>query len=145
MKCEGSSVVGGNTRDPFRFAGYADLHAAASTWQPVSCDGVIVAKIKRGNFFALIAASWRHACAIDNATPAFVTVKPNEDVFLRVDEHDIIGEPRILILSSVPPDLARKDIRWLPYIPAKILTSTVNPADPRAPEEPKFKTRQQNQ
>jgi len=60
---------------------YADPHVAASSWQPVSCDGVIVARIKRGNFFALTVASGRHACAIDNGPPTFVVIEPNQDVF----------------------------------------------------------------
>ncbi len=87
---------------------YADPHAAASSWKPVSCDGGVVAKIKDGYFFALKVSSGRHTFAIADGTPTFVNLNANQDLFLRVDEHIIIGEPKILILTSVAPDLARQ-------------------------------------
>jgi hypothetical protein len=125
---------------------YADPHAAVSSWQPVSCDGGVVAKIKKGTFFALTMASGRHTCAIADGTPTFVVVDPHRDIFLRVEEYVVVGEPRVLLLSRVAPDLARKEMRWLPYIPVKkVLASNVSVADPRTPEEPKFENRQKDQ
>jgi hypothetical protein len=70
---------------------YADPHAGVSSWQSVSCDGSVVAKIKKDNFFALTLPSGRHACAIADGTPTFVVVEPNDDIFLRVDENVVVG------------------------------------------------------
>lgn len=83
--------------------------------------------------------------AIADSTPRFIG-ESGQDIFLRVDQHLTIGEPRVLILTPVASGLARQEMRWLAYIPRKkALASNVNMDDPRTPEEPKFGTRQPDQ
>jgi hypothetical protein len=74
--------------------------------------------------------------------PAFVDVRSGEDFFVRLDWNSEVGRPAIPVLQTVPPDLARKEMRFLSYINAnKVLASPVSKTDPREPPQLRFKRR----
>jgi len=125
---------------------YAQHETAARSWRPISCDGKFVAKIKRGTYFALNVAPGRHVLSGENGVPAFVDVRAGDESFIRLEWVREIGEPATLVLGNVNPDVARKEIRFLLYIDVKqVLSPSVSKADPRTPQEPHLKTRDETQ
>jgi len=124
---------------------YAQQETAARSWRPILCDGAVVAKIKRGTYFLLNTAPGRHVLSREKGVPVFVDVRAGSESFIRLDWQMEIGEPTTPVLSSVPPDVALKEMRFLLYIDAKqVLSTSVSMADPRTPPEPRLKARDES-
>ncbi|HZQ54163.1 MAG TPA: hypothetical protein VFB14_18315 [Bryobacteraceae bacterium] len=117
------SVQFGRPQDLGRIYVYAERETAARSWRPISCDGAVVAKIKRGTFFAVNVKPGRHVLSYGNGVPAFVDVATGQETFLRLDYQVEIGEPATQVLSKINPDLARKEMRFVIYIDAKAARS----------------------
>lgn len=121
---------------------YAESDTAARSWRPISCDGTLIAKLRRGTFFAVNVAPGRHVLSDEKSVPAFVNVGAGEESFVRLDWVFHVGEPATSILSIVRPNQARKDMIYLPYIDAnKVLSASVSKIDPRAPPPLRLKRR----
>ncbi len=121
---------------------YAVQLTAAHSWVPISCGGVVVAELKRGMFFAISAPPGRYTLAAGNGVPAMVDIRPEEEVFVRLDWRMESGRPDIPVLVVVRPDLGRKQMNWLSYLSAKkIFSNSVSKKDPREPAQLRLKRR----
>lgn len=121
---------------------YAQRETAARSWRPISCDGAVVAKIKRGTFFAINARPGRHVLNDAKGVPVFVDVTAGREVFVRLDWQIEGGEPAAPVLVAVNADVARNEMRFVTYIDPKEALSTLVPkTDPRASPELHFKRR----
>ena len=121
---------------------YAQSPTAARSWLPVSCDSAVVAKLKRGTFFAVEVTPGRHVLELStgNGVPVSVDVLPGEEAFVRLDWHFDRDAPAIPLLQAVEPARARTEMINLRYIdPGKVLSRLVPKADPRGP--PRFQKR----
>jgi hypothetical protein len=103
-----------------------------------------MAKVKQGRFFAMKVKPGRHTLATENGGPLIIDVEKNKDSFVRLDwEYRMDGAP-IPVLSAVEHTQARREMRHLSYIDtSKILASSVPKTDPRDPEQPQFKKREE--
>ena len=112
---------------------YARVDAPARTWFPISCDGVVVAKIKRGRFFAVSVAPGRHVLSDEKGVPVGVDVRSGEETFVRWDSLAIeVGKPPMSFLEVLSRSAARRDMIELTYIDAdKVLSRSVPKTDPR--------------
>jgi hypothetical protein len=127
--------------EPGRVFVYAQFSAPGHGLHEVQCDGTPLARIKRGTFFAVNLPSGRHIFTAENTAPAVIEVRPGTDSFLRF-EANVLAEAARAFLLSTSPDLAHRDMRYLKYIAAKwALSDSVPRQDPRPPEEPHFRTR----
>lgn len=95
---------------------YAQRETAARSWRPISCDGAIVAKLKRGTFFAINVSPGRHVISDAKGVPLFVDVIAGRDFFVRLDWQIEVGEPAIPVLSRVNARVARNEMRFVTYI-----------------------------
>jgi len=121
---------------------YAQSSTAARSWLPISCDSAVVAKLKRGTFFAVEMAPGRHVIDLSagNGVPVSVDVRPGEEAFVRLDWHFERDNPVIPLLQIVRPDVARIDMLSLRYIDSgKVLSPLVPKSDPLGP--PQLKSR----
>jgi hypothetical protein len=124
---------------------YAQWEAPVRSWNPIFCDGVVVAKIKRGTFFALNVTPGRHLLARKNGAPTIVNMKAGTEMFVRLDQQVRVGEPTVQVLDTVPQVVAPKEMRFLVYIDAKqVLSPSVSKADPRPPKEMHLKRRDES-
>lgn len=124
---------------------YAQWEAPVRSWRPISCDGVAVAKIKRGTFFVLNVAPGRHLLTQKNGGLTIVNVIAGTEAFVRLDQQVEIGEPTVQVLDIVPRVVAPREMRFLAYIDAKqVLSPLVLKADPRPPKEMRLKRRDGN-
>jgi hypothetical protein len=64
---------------------YVQAETPARSWFPILCDGTMVAKLKRGRFFAINVAPGRHLLGAKESLPVFVTAESGEDSFVRVE------------------------------------------------------------
>ena len=125
---------------------YAQRETPVRSWRPISCDGTVVAKIRRGTFFEVNVAPGRHGLSERNGVPLFVEVKAGAESFVRLDQEIEIGEPPAPVLSNVPPEVARSEMRFVLYIdPKEVLSPSVSKSDPTAHREPQLRTRDENQ
>ncbi len=121
---------------------YAQLETPAGSWTPISCDGTVVAKLKRGKFFAVNVAPGRHMLSEEKGIPVFVDAHSGEDSFVRLDWHIEVDKPVISVLQVVPPPQARDEMRYLVYIDAgKALSRSVPKKDPREIPRPRLMRR----
>lgn len=128
--------------DPARIYVYAQRNTAARSWLPVSCGTSVVAEIKQGTFFALSLAPGRYALFVKNGVPLPVDVHSGEESFVRLDWQYEIGQPPIPVLVKVGPAEARGDMKFLSYVSARrVHSSLVAKNDPRPPVEPRLRTR----
>ena len=113
---------------------YAQLETPAGSWIPISCDGTVVAKLRRGRFFAINAAPGRHMLSDEKGVPVSVDARSGEESFVRVDWRMEVGGPAISVLQVVPPSAARSEMIYLTYIDAsKVHSKSVSKKDPREP------------
>jgi len=120
---------------------YAQFDSAASSWLAVSCDNAVVAKVKRGRFFAVDVAPGRHVLSIWKAVPVVVEVRAGQEDFVRLDWHYEVFEPSIPVLHAVQPDQAHTEMLNLAYIDGnKAVSKSVPKADPRRPPQLKLRT-----
>lgn len=121
---------------------YAQRETPARSWLPISCDSTIVAKLKRGSFFAVNVAPGRHVLSDEKGIPVFVDARSGEESFVRLDWHMDVDRPAIPMLRVVPPTYARKEMMYLRYIDAgKVLSRSVPKADPRELPQLRLKRR----
>lgn len=123
---------------------YAQWESPARSWRPIFCDGIAVAKVKRGTFFALNVPAGRHLLSQKNGVPTIVAVKAGTEIFVRLDQQIETGEPAVSVLDVVPRAVAPKEMRFLMYIDAKqVLAPSVSKVDPRPPKEMRLKRREE--
>lgn len=116
---------------------YEQMETPASSWIPISCDGIIVAKLKRGKLFAVNVAPGRHMVSDEKGIPVFVDVRSGEESFVRLDWHIEVDKPVISVLQLVAPPQARNEMKYLVYIDAgKVLSRSVPKRDPREISQP---------
>lgn len=110
---------------------YAQRQTPVRSWLPISCDGAVVAKLKRGTFFAVNVASGRHLLSNEPGVPVFVDVRSGEESFVRLDWNFDVGRPVISELHVVLPPQARREMINLTYIDSsKVLSRSASKADP---------------
>jgi hypothetical protein len=116
---------------------YAPFETPARSWLDVSCDGEVVAKLKRGTFFALTVPSGRHVLDIGaKGVPAVVDVAADEDLFVRLDWSYYRDRPPVPVLGVVDSDQARKEMIAVRYVDVdKVVSDSVAKADPREPSK----------
>lgn len=130
---------------PARIYVYADRNTVARSWRPISCDGTVVAKLKRGTFFAINVAPGRHVLSDGKSVPAIIDVRSGEETFVRLDWVFLEGEPATPVFSKVAASVAARDMIYLPYIDAnKVLSISVSKTDPRTPPQLRLKTRDES-
>jgi hypothetical protein len=121
---------------------YAQLETPAGSWIPISCDGTVVAKLRRGRFFAVNLAPGRHTLSDEKGIPVFVDARSGEESFVRLDWHIEVDKPGISVFQVVPPPQARDEMRYLVYIDAgKALSRSVPKKDPREQPQPRLMRR----
>jgi len=131
------------SQDSARIFVYAQRESAARSWRPILCDGILVAKLKRGNFFAINVPPGRHMLSVANGVGTFVNATVGNDSFVRLDSQIEIGESPALVMGKVDPAVARQEMRFVLYIdPKQVLSTSVSKADPRPPVEPRLKSRE---
>jgi len=121
---------------------YAQELTEARSWIAIQCDGVAVARITRGKFFAVNVTPGRHTLASETGVPVVVDVHAGEDSFARLDWHFEIGRAPVAVLHLVQPEAAHQELKFLSYIDkSKIMAPSVSKSDPRDWLEPRLKTR----
>jgi hypothetical protein len=125
---------------------YAQRETAVRAWQPIWCDGSLVAKIRRGTFFAINVDPGRHVFTLEKSVPAIVDVKAGDESFLRLDSKVELGQPTVLLFYNAPAKVAAIEMRFVVYIDAKqVRSGSVSRIDPRAAPEPRLKARDTEQ
>jgi len=116
---------------------YVQTETPARSWFPVWCDKAVVAKVKRGRFFALNVAPGRHMIREEKGVPVFIDVGSGDESFVRLEwRNGDTGGPALPIWQAVPPSEARQDMTCLTYIDAdKALSKSVPEQDPRGPPQ----------
>ena len=129
-------------QDLARIYVYAQRQTAARSWLPISCDSAVIAKLKRGTFFAINIAAGRHIINEENGIPVFVDARPGEESFIRLDWNFKSGRAPIPEFHLVRSTEARKELNYLTYIDAnKVLSKLVSKSDPREPSQLRLKRR----
>ena len=119
---------------------YVQQETPARSWFPVSCDGITVAEIKRGRFFAINVGPGRHMLSEEKGVPTFVDARSGRDSFIRLNWHIEVGQRPIPVWEIVDAASACRDMLTLTYIDAaKALSKSVPKKDPRGP--PRFTRR----
>jgi D-alanyl-D-alanine dipeptidase len=114
---------------------YARRSTDARSWLPVASDDVVLAKIKRGFFFAFDAPPGRHTLSIERGVPATVDVRSGVDSYVRLDWVIEDGQPPVPALSAVAQPYAQDEMRFLSYVDGRhIAAASVLRADPRPPD-----------
>ena len=113
---------------------YVQQETPARSWFPVSCDGIMVAEIKRGRFFAIDVAPGRHMLSEEKGVPTFVDARSGRDSFIRLNWHIEVGQTAIPVWEIVDAASARRDMLDLTYIDVgRVLSKSVPKKDPRGP------------
>jgi len=74
--------------------------------------------------------------------PAVVELHSGEKTFVRLDWNFEVGRSPIPVLSTVRPDQALKEMKYLSYIHAgRVFSGSVPKSDPREPDQPRLKSR----
>ncbi|MGI9070321.1 MAG: hypothetical protein ACR2JB_03065 [Bryobacteraceae bacterium] len=121
---------------------YAPREMRARSWLLMLCDGTVVAKIKRGTFFAINVTAGGHILSARNGVPSFVAVGAGDESFVRLDWQIEIGEQPTLVFDNVPAGVARNEMRFVVYIDSKqVMSSSVSKTDPRPTPELHLKRR----
>ena len=121
--------------DSARIYVYAQRETPARSWLPISCDGTVVAKLKRGRFFAITVTPGRHTLSDEKGVPVVVKARSGKDSFVRLEWlNGDVGGPSLPVLQVVSPGQAHDDMLSLAYVDAsKVLAKSVPKADPRKP------------
>jgi hypothetical protein len=89
---------------------YAQRSTAAHSWLAIACDDVVLARIKRGFFFAFDAPPGRHTLSVDHGVPATIEIHPGVDSYVRLDWVMEVGRPPVPVLSTVAQgECAKRD------------------------------------
>jgi hypothetical protein len=121
---------------------YARRDTAARTWLSISCDNLVVAELKQGAFFAIEIAPGRHAFLLENGIPLVLDAQTGQDSFVRLDWSYGIDRPPIPVLTKVLQPEARVEMKYLSYVNAKRVHSSLVPrTDPSPLYQPQLRTR----
>lgn len=108
----------------------------------VTCNGVEAASIKKGSFFALTLPPGRYTLATASGVPVTLEGRTGDETFVRINWNQHVNRSPIPVLSVVPADRARHEMKFLSYLEAKhIRSESVERRDPRTPEEPTLERR----
>ena len=122
------------TAERARIYVYVQQETPVRSWFPVSCDGIVVAEIKRGRFFAINVGPGRHMLREERGVPTFVDARSGRDSFIRLNLHIEVGQRPIPVWEVVDAASAHGDMLTLTYIDAaKALSKSVPKKDPRGP------------
>ncbi len=139
-----AALAGSFAADPPLIYVYAQRYTATRSWVPISCDGSVVAELSQGRFFAVSPAPGRYTLSPAKGVPRSVEVSAGKEVFLRLDWNYGLDRAPIAVLSVVNPADARREMKFLSYIPARRLHSSLAPhSDPSKPFEPRLLKREE--
>ncbi len=116
---------------------------------PIYCDGVLVAKVKRGYFFVISLPPGIHELEQKGSVPLIVDAQAKEKSF--VSPGDVVqrtssGELSIPTLQLIPPFVAKKAVTHLAYTNAReIYSKLVLKKDPDASSKPELGRRSDTQ
>lgn len=124
---------------------YASWEYPARSWVPVLCDGTLVAKVKRGRFFAIGVGPGKHMLAQNDGIPLVVDAHPGQQIFVQLGQ-EVSDEPSgkvvLPVLQVVAPEQARREINHLVYVDVdKLYSSAVSRQDPTPLVPPRLKQR----
>jgi len=124
---------------------YSSWEYPARSWVPVSCDGTLVAKVKRGRFFSINVGPGTHTLTQNDGIPLVVNARPGQQIFVQL-EQQVSDEPSgkvvLPVLQVVAPEQARKEIIHLVYVDSdKLYSSAVSREDPTQLIPPRLKQR----
>ncbi len=109
----------------------------------ISLDGTILAKLKRGTFFAVNTTEGRRIISTSKGVPLFVDLKAGQQAFVRLGMRAEVGELSTVVFDSMPPRVASQEMRFVLYIEAKdVLSASVPKTDPRPAPDMPFKKRE---
>jgi hypothetical protein len=129
-------------QDATRIYVYAQRDTAARSWIAISCGGAVVAELKRGTFFAINVAPAAYTLFVDKGVPLSIDAHPGEESFVRLDWRYGMDRPPIPVLAKVRQSEARKEMKFLSYISAKRVHSSLVPkTDPSPPIQPQLRRR----
>src|SRR5437763_3048683 len=80
---------------------YAQSETPARSWIPISCDGTVIAKLRRGRFFAINAAPGRHMLSEEKGVPGFIDARSGEESFVRLAWNIEVDKPVISMMEVV--------------------------------------------
>ena len=125
----------GLANDVARLYVYIQDDTPARSWSPIYCDSKVVAKLKRGRFFALDVAPGRHMVSGENGVPVFVDAGAGEDSFVSLGwRTGDTGGPLLPAWQIIGPDAAEREMKDLKYVDAdEVISSSVSEKDPRGP------------
>lgn len=127
---------------PARIFVYAQRQTPMRSALDVTCNGSAVARMRKGSFFALTLPKGRHTIGIESGVPVTVEVRTGDETFVRINWNQHVNRSPIPVLSVVPAERARQEMKFLSYLAAKnIRSESVERRDPRTPEEPTLKRR----
>ena len=134
----------GRGEDLARIYVYVQLETPARSWFPTSCEGTVVAKLKRGRFLAINVEPGRHMLSGEKGIPVFVDARSGDESFVRLEwRNGELAGPALPVWEVVPRATAREDMIYLPYIEAdKALSKSVPKKDPR--EKPQLRLRRRS-
>jgi hypothetical protein len=116
---------------------FAAWESSYRSWVPVVCDGVLVAKVKRGRFLAINVSPGQHMLTVKDSLPVFVNLRPGEEIFVQLS-----GKSPIPALAANPPGRARSEISNLVYVDAgRVYSTSVPKEDPSLRWQPQLKKR----
>ena len=92
---------------------YAQRSTAAHSWLTITCDDTVLAKIRRGFFFAFDVPPGRHTLSVEHGVPAIIDVRSNVESYVRLDWEMEVGRAPVPVLSTVAPPSARAEMRFL--------------------------------
>lgn len=113
---------------PARLFVYAQPHSDARRWLPVSCGGKPVADLKAGYFFALALEPGRYTCSVPGGVPAALVLESDQTAYLRLEWSQQLDRAPVASLGLRAPELAEREMRFLPHTPANhIHSAAVDP------------------
>ncbi len=133
------------SEDTARIYLYSPWDSGQDSWLLISYDGVRVANLRAGKFFAIHASPGEHRLVAGQGVPISIEVHPGEDRFVRLDQAITLtqsGETMIPVLTLESPDEARHVVAQLVYVrPSKIYSTLVDKQDPTLQWSPSLQPR----
>jgi hypothetical protein len=124
---------------------YASWEYPTRSWVPVSCDGTLVAKVKRGRFFAINVGPGKHMLAQNDGIPLVVNAHAGQQLFVHLGQEvsdEPSGKVALPVLEAVAPEKARREMIHLVYVDSdKVYSSAVSSQDSTQPSLPRLKQR----
>jgi len=132
--------------DSARIFVYADWDSPQKSYVPVYFDGVLIAEIKRGRFFAINVLPGQHILIAGEGVPEPVNAKQGKEFFVRLEqdvELSASGKTAMLALSVKTTAQGKTEIGHLVYLDSgKIYSKLVSRGDPSLLEQPTLQKRE---